>query len=85
MKVGSIPLTIIDGKGLSNGYFKIEKLNRKSEVDWTTKVDDFEAYILATDTELGIKLHDQFQNDEIDEQTFYRELFFIIHNEVFEK
>jgi hypothetical protein len=60
------------------------RLNRQSKVDWVEMVDDLEAWMLVNESELGIKLYQQYKNDEIDEQEFFRELYFIMYNEIFD-
>lgn len=60
------------------------RLNRQSQVDWIDMVDDFEAWMLINESELGIKFYQQFKNGEIDDQELFRELYFIMNNELFD-
>jgi hypothetical protein len=85
MKVGPLSLIVVNPEQPDDfSDFELERLNRQSRVDWTTKLDEFEAYLLATESKIGVQLYRQYLDDEIDEQTLYRELYFIMYTECFD-
>jgi hypothetical protein len=77
-------LSSIDAEDSWDEEEPLTKLNRQSIVDWTRLVSEADVDDLTAHHEQGVKLLEQYINDEITYEDLYRELYFLINEEQFE-